>query len=41
VRGQVEAIIGRGPDTPAGPIPFTPRSKRVLELARREAKLVI
>jgi prophage maintenance system killer protein len=38
VRGQVEAIIGRGPDTPAGPIPFTPRSKRVLELAQREAK---
>jgi prophage maintenance system killer protein len=38
VRGQVEAIIGRGPDTPAGPIPFTPRSKKVLELAGREAK---
>jgi prophage maintenance system killer protein len=38
VRGQIEAIIGRGPDTPVGPIPFTPRSKRVLELARREAK---
>jgi ATP-dependent Clp protease ATP-binding subunit ClpC len=37
-RGQVQAIIGRGQDTPAGPIPFTPRSKRVLELARREAK---
>jgi len=38
VRGQVEAIIGRGPDTPVGPIPFTPRSKKVLELAGREAK---
>jgi prophage maintenance system killer protein len=38
VRGQVEAIIGRGPDAPAGPIPFTPRSKKVLELAGREAK---
>jgi ATP-dependent Clp protease ATP-binding subunit ClpA len=37
-RGQVEAIIGRGAGTPAGPIPFTPRSKKVLELARREAK---
>jgi ATP-dependent Clp protease ATP-binding subunit ClpA len=37
-RGQVEAIIGRGQDTPAGPIPFTPRSKKVLELARKEAK---
>jgi hypothetical protein len=38
VRGQVEAIIGQGPDTAAGPIPLTPRSKKVLELARREAK---
>jgi prophage maintenance system killer protein len=37
-RGQVEAIIGRGHGSPAGPIPFTPRSKKVLELARREAK---
>jgi prophage maintenance system killer protein len=38
VRGQVEAIIGRGPSPLAGPIPFTPRAKKVLELARREAK---
>jgi prophage maintenance system killer protein len=37
-RGQIEAIIGRGSGTEAGPIPFTPRSKKVLELARREAK---
>ncbi len=37
-RDQVEAIIGRGHGTPAGPIPFTPRSKKVLELAGREAK---
>jgi prophage maintenance system killer protein len=37
-RSQVEAIIGRGQGTPAGPIPFTPRSKKVLELARKEAK---
>jgi prophage maintenance system killer protein len=37
-RGQVEAIIGRGQRSPAGPIPFTPRSKKVLELARKEAK---
>jgi ATP-dependent Clp protease ATP-binding subunit ClpA len=37
-RGQVEATIGRGSGTPAGPIPFTPRSKRVLGLARKEAK---
>jgi prophage maintenance system killer protein len=37
-RSQVEAIIGQGEGSPAGPIPFTPRSKKVLELARREAK---
>jgi prophage maintenance system killer protein len=37
-RSQVEAIIGQGHRSPAGPIPFTPRSKKVLELARREAK---
>jgi prophage maintenance system killer protein len=37
-RGQVEAIIGRGHGTTVGPIPFTPRSKKVLELARKEAK---
>jgi prophage maintenance system killer protein len=37
-RSQVEAIIGRGHRSPAGPIPFTPRGKKVLQLARREAK---
>jgi prophage maintenance system killer protein len=37
VRAQVEEIIGRGDDTPRGHIPFTPRSKKVLELALREA----
>jgi Clp amino terminal domain, pathogenicity island component len=37
VRAQVERIIGRGPSTPAGHIPFTPRSKKVLELSLREA----
>jgi len=37
-RGQVEAIIGRGHGTTTGPIPFTPRGKKVLELARKEAK---
>jgi ATP-dependent Clp protease ATP-binding subunit ClpC len=36
-RGQVQATIGRGSGTPAGPIPFTPPSKRVLGLARKEA----
>ena len=37
VRTQVEEIIGRGDDSPAGHIPFTPRSKKVLELSLREA----
>jgi ATP-dependent Clp protease ATP-binding subunit ClpA len=37
VRQQVEAIIGRGQEEPSGHIPFTPRAKKVLELAHREA----
>ncbi len=37
VRSEVERIIGRGTSTPAGAIPFTPRAKKVLELALREA----
>jgi ATP-dependent Clp protease ATP-binding subunit ClpC len=37
VRQQVEEIVGRGIDPPAGDIPFTPRAKKSLELARREA----
>jgi len=37
VRGQVEKIIGRGQAAPSGHIPFTPRAKKVLELALREA----
>lgn len=37
VHGQVEDIIGRGQQEPAGHIPFTPRAKKVLELAHREA----
>jgi len=38
VRDQVEEIIGRGERTPVGPIPFTPRAKRVLlEYSLREA----
>jgi ATP-dependent Clp protease ATP-binding subunit ClpC len=36
-RRQVEEIIGRGKRTPSGHIPFTPRAKKVLELALREA----
>jgi ATP-dependent Clp protease ATP-binding subunit ClpC len=37
VRQQVEEIIGRGQQVPAEAIPFTPRSKKVLELSLREA----
>ncbi len=38
-RAAVEQIIGRGKgDPPAGPLRLTPRSKKVLELARKEAK---
>ena len=39
-RAQVEAIIGRGDlaRVQDGPIPFTPRTKKVLELAAREAR---
>jgi ATP-dependent Clp protease ATP-binding subunit ClpC len=36
-RQRVEEIIGRGSKAPAGHIPFTPRAKKVLELALREA----
>jgi hypothetical protein len=37
VRAEVTEIIGRGADAPGGHIPFTPRSKKVLELSLREA----
>jgi ATP-dependent Clp protease ATP-binding subunit ClpA len=37
VRSRVEEIIGRGQNTPPGHIPFTPRAKKILELALREA----
>jgi prophage maintenance system killer protein len=37
VRAQVEVIVGRGEQSPAGHIPFTPRAKKVLELSLREA----
>jgi prophage maintenance system killer protein len=38
VRSEIEQIIGRGSEPPAGDPPFTPRSKKVLDLANREAK---
>jgi hypothetical protein len=38
VRAQVERIVSRGDEVTGGQqIPFTPRAKRVLELAQREA----
>jgi ATP-dependent Clp protease ATP-binding subunit ClpA len=36
-RGEVTAIIGVGTEAPSGHIPFTPRAKKTLELALREA----
>jgi hypothetical protein len=36
-RGEIEKIVGRGQEASAAHIPFTPRSKKVLELALREA----
>ncbi|NLN19076.1 MAG: ATP-dependent Clp protease ATP-binding subunit [Firmicutes bacterium] len=38
VRAEVEKVIGRGDGTPQGQIGFTPRAKRVLELAFEEAR---
>jgi ATP-dependent Clp protease ATP-binding subunit ClpA len=37
VRTQVARIVGQGDEIPTGQIPFTPRAKKVLELAMREA----
>ncbi len=37
VRAQVARIVGRGDEVTTGQIPFTPRAKKVLELALREA----
>ena len=37
VRSQVEEIIGQGQQAPSGHIPFTPASKKILELTLREA----
>ena len=37
VRAKVEAIVGLGSSSPTGHIPFTPRAKKALENALREA----
>jgi len=36
-RGRVRAVVGEGEEATTGQIPFTPRAKRTLELALREA----
>ncbi len=38
IRGEVEKVIGRGEELATGKIGFTPRSKRVMELALDEAR---
>jgi ClpA/ClpB-like protein len=38
VRGEVRKRIGEGSEAVTGRIPFTPRAKKVLELALREAR---
>ncbi len=37
VRAAAVRIVGSGEETPTGQLPFTPRAKKVLELALREA----
>jgi ATP-dependent Clp protease ATP-binding subunit ClpA len=37
VRSEVIRVVSRGAEIPTGQIPFTPRAKRALELALREA----
>jgi predicted DNA-binding transcriptional regulator AlpA len=38
VRAHLAEMIGYGKELPQGPIPFTPRAKKVLELSLREAR---
>ncbi len=38
VRDQVVRVVGRGKEISPGQIPFTPRAKKVLELALRESR---
>jgi len=38
VRAQIMRIVGEGDELQTGSIPFTPRAKRVLELALRESE---
>jgi ATP-dependent Clp protease ATP-binding subunit ClpC len=38
VRQRVAEVIGQGGQSPSGHIPFTPRSKKLLELALQESR---
>jgi ATP-dependent Clp protease ATP-binding subunit ClpC len=38
VRDKIRAIVGEGEAAPSGQIPFTPRAKKVMELALRESQ---
>ncbi len=40
VRAQVVRIVGSGEEVTSGEIPFTPRAKKALKLARREARVL-
>ena len=40
IRHEVERIIGSGETNPFGEVPFTPRAKRVLELALDESRIM-
>ncbi len=40
VRGQVARIVGQGDVVTTGQIPFTPRAKRILELALQESLML-
>ncbi len=40
IRHEVERIIGSGQTNPFGEVPFTPRAKRVLELALDESRIM-
>jgi ATP-dependent Clp protease ATP-binding subunit ClpA len=37
IRGEIETLVGRGPQAPSGHIPFTPQAKKCLELSLRQA----
>ena len=41
IRDEIEVAVGTGPSAiPPGRVPYTPRSRKVLELAAKEAKML-